>query len=211
MKHKRHTSEHPDDSTSIAAGGPDSDTSFTPEEVSQNEPSSNSAYAELEQRLKSAQNNAAEAESLYKRMAADFENYRKRVDRERQEFRTFGLQQAIEAMLPALDDLDRAQAALNTSMSPEDLLESLKLVFNRIHQSVQQIGVQPIEAIGEHFDPQFHEPVQKIETSLFPDGTVMEVLRKGYTLNGKVIRPALVNVADSKPVDHPEETVESTT
>jgi molecular chaperone GrpE len=218
MKHKKHVPHSTNDLNSAGSNHGDSDSGGFPKVDSEVLDSSqvdatvsSSKYDELNQRLKAAENIAEEADSLYRRMAADFENYRKRVDRERQEFRGLGLQQAVEALFPALDDLDRAQSGLSPQMSPEDLLQSIKLVFNRIRQSVEQMGLRPIEAVGEHFDPKFHEPVQKIETSEFPDGVVMEVLRKGYKLNDKVIRPALVNVASAKPHDHQEESAESKT
>jgi molecular chaperone GrpE len=151
----------------------------------------------LEVQLRETEQKATESESLYKRMAADFENYRRRVDREREEFLAQGIQKFAEAMLPALDDMDRALGTLNAEMPSDKLLESLKLVQNRITGSMEKVGLKPLVALGEHFDPRFHEPVQEVETNDFPDGSVMQELRRGYILNEKVIRPALVNVASN--------------
>jgi molecular chaperone GrpE len=199
MKHKEHTKDIANTNNTAASDSPELEAVETDIAAIQKD------YEELKQRLNSAEDSANEAQSLYQRMAADFENYRKRVDRERQEFSNFGIQRAAEALFPALDDLDRAQSGLNAQMKSEDILESIKIVFNRVRQALEQVGVQPIIGVGEHFDPQFHEPVQQIETEEFPDGTVAEVLRKGYTLNGKVIRPALVNVASNKTSDSEED------
>lgn len=149
----------------------------------------------LDKQLTEAEQRAGEAEGLYRRMAADFENYRKRVDREREEFQAAGVQKAVESLLPALDDMDRAQSSLNPETPADKLIESLSLVFNRINRCLEQMGVKSFACVGEHFDPKFHEPVQEVETTEFPDGSVIHELRRGYKLNDRVIRPALVNVA----------------
>ncbi len=139
-----------------------------------------------------------ETDIHYKRMAADFENYRRRSDRDRQELETMGVKKMVEALLPALDDIDRAQMSLNESMPAEKILESLKVVFNSLGRCLDQAGIKPMEPVGQPFDPRLHEPVQQIETAEFPDGYVMQELRRGYVLGDKVVRPALVNVASNK-------------
>ena len=149
----------------------------------------------LSQQVRDSDQRATEAENGYKRMAADFENFRKRTEREREEFQAVGIQRVVEALLPAIDDIDRAQSTLTADMSPEKLFESLKLVFNRVSRCLEQVGIKPLTVIGESFDPKYHEPVQEIPTTEFPEGSVIQELRRGYTLNGRVIRPALVNVA----------------
>jgi molecular chaperone GrpE len=151
----------------------------------------------LEFSLKEAEAKTIEAETLYKRMAADFDNYRRRMERERDESVSIGVKKAAEGMMPALDDLDRAMMYLNIDTPAEKLLESFKLVSNRILQCMEQLGVKAIQAVGEPFDPRFHEPVQQIETTEFADGIVMGELRRGYMLGERVVRPALVNVASN--------------
>jgi molecular chaperone GrpE len=149
----------------------------------------------MEAQVGEAEQRAVEAESLYKRMAADFDNYRRRIEREREEFQAIGTQKAVEVLLPALDDMDRAQTSLKPDTPTEKLIESLNLVFNRVTRCLEQMGVKTLSVVGEHFDPKYHEPVQEVETTEFPDGAVMQELRRGYTINDRVIRPALVNVA----------------
>jgi len=139
-----------------------------------------------------------ETDTHYKRMAADFENYRRRSDRDKQELETMGVKKMVEALLPALDDIDRAQMSLNESMPAEKILESLKVVFNSLGRCLDLAGIKPMEPVGQPFDPRLHEPVQQIETTEFPDGSVMQELRRGYLLGDKVVRPALVNVASNK-------------
>jgi molecular chaperone GrpE len=144
-----------------------------------------------------AEAKAAESDQLYKRMAADFENYRRRMDRERDEMLALGVKKAAEAIMPALDDLDRAMQYLNPDTPTDKLLESVKLVGTRILQCMEQIGLKPIDAVGQLFDPKYHEPVQQVETTEHPDGVVMQELRRGYTMGDRVVRPALVNVASN--------------
>ncbi len=153
----------------------------------------------LTAQLNAAEQKVKDLDSQYRRLAADFENYRKRIDREREDFIGFGVQRVVEALLPALDDMDRAMNNLSVETDPEKLLESLRLVYDRITCCLEQVGVKTLKAEGEHFDPRFHQPVQQILTTEFPDGSVIHELRKGYTLLDKVIRPALVNVASNHP------------
>ena len=152
----------------------------------------------MEKELAEAEKTKTEAENYYKRILADFENYRKRTDRERDEAISLGIQKAVEAILPALDDLDRAKAVLATVSDPRSVTESLNLVFARFAKTLEPLGIKPMEVVGEPFDPKFHEPVQEIHTNEFPDGAVVQELRKGYMMRDKVIRPTLVNVASNE-------------
>ncbi len=152
----------------------------------------------LEGQRAEAEAKATEVENLYKRMAADFENYRKRTDRERDEFKDMGVQQGILEILPALDDLDRAQLHLDENSDPRELKETLVLLYNRFLKCFELLGVKPIDVVKQPFDPRLHEPVQQIETDEIPEGHVVHELRRGYSFRDKVIRPALVNVAMPK-------------
>ena len=147
--------------------------------------------------LNEAEQKTAELDSLYKRLAADFDNYRRRLEREKDEAISCGVRQAVAGILPALDDLDRAMLYLTADTTTEKLIESIKLIATRIFSCLEQIGIKRINAIGELFDPHYHEPVQQIETNEHADGTVMSELRRGYIQNDKVVRPALVNVASN--------------
>lgn len=138
-----------------------------------------------------------ESDNHYKRLLADFENYRKRLDREREEFVGQGIQKAVEGVLPALDDMDRAKLSLASVTDPKAIVESINLVFTRFTKCFEQLGVKQLDAIGEPFDPRMHEPVQEIETNEHPDGVVIHELRRGYTYKDKVLRPTLVNVTSN--------------
>ncbi len=137
----------------------------------------------------------ADSQGLYKRMAADFENYRKRIDRERDEYRVLGVQRAIESILAAMDDFDRAKLTINPNMDISKIIDNINVVHNSFIRCFEALGVKPLDAVGQIFDPRLHEPVQEIPTNDHPDNSVIHELRKGYQLNDKIIRPALVNVA----------------
>ncbi len=151
--------------------------------------------ARMQAEMADLEKRTQEAENHWKRMAADFENYRKRVAREKEEFSAAGVQRAIEAILPALDDMDLAKTKLSANIDPASMMESLNMVYNRFNRCLEQIGIKQLEVIGEMFDPVYHEPVQQIPSNAVPDGAVLHQLRPGYTFNDKVLRPSLVNVA----------------
>lgn len=159
---------------------------------------------ELEQQVAMLEQKATEFENLYKRLAADFDNFRRRMERDKEEFANAGVRKAAEAIIPALDDLDRAQMYLNKDTPTEKLLESFQLISTRIMQCLEQAGLKRLNTSGGVlFDPRYHEPVQQIESETLPDQTIMHELRGGYMLGERVIRPALVNVALNTKMDMP--------
>jgi len=128
------------------------------------------------------------------RLQAEFENARKRDARERAEFRDFAVSGAIEQILPVVDNLNLALAAKSTG---EQLRSGVELIARQMEDALRALGVQPIATVGEQFDPQFHEALGSIETTEVPDHQVMEEVRRGYKLKEKLLRPALVRVANN--------------
>jgi molecular chaperone GrpE len=175
-------------------------------------PCGNCQYLENQLAELEAKYNQIEAQS--KRYAADFDNFRKRTEREREELLGLGIQRAVEALLPAIDDLDRAQSHFTEESTSRSIVESLKLIYNRTLKCLDQLGVTSMNVIGQPFDPKFHEPVQQIETNDWPEGSVVQDLRRGYLMKEKVVRPSLVNVAVAKgpesesPAVHHEHAIE---
>ncbi len=167
----------------------------TKQPAGQNDKGAQLAINNLENALRDSEGKASEWENSYKRLAADFENYRKRIDREREEFQAVGMQKALEAILPALDDLDMAQSKLNEKTEPKVMLDSLRMVCTRFGRCLDSVGIKQMQVVGETFDPMYHEPVQEVQTNDVPDGAVAHQLRNGYMFREKVLRPALVNVA----------------
>jgi molecular chaperone GrpE len=136
------------------------------------------------------------------RTLADFENYRKRSDREKQDYFKYALADTIRDLLPVLDNFDRA---LDHAEEGDDFHKGVLLIYKQLFDVLKRHGVTPIEESGVHFDPNIHEAVVREENSSVPSHTVVAVLQKGYFLHDRVLRPAMVKVA----VGGPEESVTS--
>jgi molecular chaperone GrpE len=159
---------------------------------------------ELEADLAAAAQEAAALKDNLLRLQAEFENYKKRQVKEREESRKSANERLLTVLLPVLDNLERALEHGGEGGSPEKMLEGIQLVLKQFRESLSQFGVEPIEAEGAPFDPHVHDAMSRVETDGDPpDGTVVEVYQRGYLLNGRILRAAMVGVA--KLVDEGEE------
>ena len=134
----------------------------------------------------------------YLRLAADFDNYRKRQEHEREELLKFGTENALKKMLEVLDNFERGQKALENVDDCEKVKESFNLVHKQVVDVLTKLGLETIETEGKEFDPNFHDAVMQTPTSDKPEHTIINELQKGYKMGDKVLRPALVNVATSE-------------
>jgi molecular chaperone GrpE len=137
----------------------------------------------------------SERDSLVDRVArlqAEFDNARKRAQREQQDYRDYALADAVRALLPILDSFDRAIA---TSSSGDDLRKGVELINRQLHDALTKLGVEAVPAQGEPFDPNVHEALGLVETNDVPDHHVADELQRGYKLKGRLLRPAMVRVA----------------
>lgn len=148
----------------------------------------------VKERIASLESEAAATRDRHLRLAADFENFKKRSRQEQLDTIRFASQALIERLLPALDDLHRV-----LEHAPEDLDEGwrkgLELAVQKIEDVLQAQGLSPIEAVGSRFDPSLHEAVGSEETEEHAEDTVLQELRRGYKMHDRVVRPALVRVA----------------
>ena len=129
------------------------------------------------------------------RLQAEFENARKRAAREQQEFRDFATADAIKALLPAIDSFERA---LQTpSNQPNEFRSGVELIYKQLQDALTRLGVRPVPAKGQVFDPHVHEAIEMVETSDVPDHHVIEELQRGYKLKDRLLRPAMVKVAQN--------------
>ena len=135
----------------------------------------------------------------FTRLAADFDNYRKRSRDEQESLIKYGAQKSIMELLPVLDNLDRATASLNENSDPQTLYKSFNLIQKQLLDGLDAMGIRKIQAIGQAFDPQFHEAVNRMPSTEFPEHTNMYEAQSGYQLHDKVIRPALVVVSTGSP------------
>jgi molecular chaperone GrpE len=137
-----------------------------------------------------------EANDRYLRMLAETENYKKRVQRERSEERQYSSQETVLAFLPVADNLDRAlQAALKHGEAGQ-LVKGVELTIRQFEDTLRKLGVEPLAVeVGKPFDPNAHQALFQEEHAEFDEGSVIEVLQKGYKLGERVIRPAMVKVS----------------
>lgn len=144
--------------------------------------------AELEEQLAAA--NEARLRAL-----AEFQNYRRRTDEERESLKGFLLSGVMESLLPIVDNFGRAVDSMNASTDIDKLREGISGIHRQLATVLEKNGVEQIIADGAAFDPNLHNAVMRVEDSDVPTDTVVEVLQPGYTIGGRVLRPALVKVS----------------
>jgi molecular chaperone GrpE len=141
-----------------------------------------------------------EAHERMLRAAADLENYKKRAQREKEEVQKFGNEKLLKDLLPVLDNLDRALAV---APAGDPLAAGVTLVRTAFEQVLARHGVKGFSAVGQPFDPALHEALMQVPTAEKPPGTVMVEHARGFTLNDRLVRPALVGVAVAPPPGEP--------
>ncbi|HZT36453.1 MAG TPA: nucleotide exchange factor GrpE [Bryobacteraceae bacterium] len=134
----------------------------------------------------------AELHDRYLRRQAEFENFRRRVERESAEFKQYAASEAIQAMLPIIDDFERA---LKQESSDKEYQRGIELIYQRMMDALRKLGLEPISAAGQSFDPYIHQAVERVETEDADDHTVVEEFQRGYNFKGRLLRPAMVKVA----------------
>ena len=127
------------------------------------------------------------------RLQAEFENYRKRNAKEQEDYRAYALVDALKQVLPLLDSLDRALKTENASA--EDLRGGVELIDRQFHDVLAKLGVEPIAAQGEAFDPSLHQAIQMVESADVADNHIVQELQRGYRIRNRLLRPAMVVVA----------------
>lgn len=147
---------------------------------------------ELQRQLAEVQSQAAEYKDGWQRAVADFQNYRRRVEAERNEVYQSTLVETIRRYLPILDDLERA---LETCPSELAWAEGIELIYRKWKNLLEAEGVRRIEAEGQMFDPRYHEAISQEPVDGYESGRIIGVVQQGYMLGERVIRPALVRVA----------------
>ena len=136
--------------------------------------------------------------SQYVRLAADFENYRKRQEAERENLLRFGTENALKKMIEVIDNFERAEKSLENIEECAKYKESFELLHKQVVEVLSKLGLVPIEAQGKEFDPNFHDAVMQTPTGEYPEHTIIAELQKGYLFGDKVLRPSLVNVATAE-------------
>src|SRR5438105_10006370 len=155
-------------------------------------PSTTGEYSATELELQKLK---AERDSLLDRLAraqAEFENARRRASKEQQDFRDYASFDTIKSLLPVLDSFERA---LQTKSEAADFRSGVELIYKQLQDALVKLGVRPIPAKGEPFDPRYHEAIEMVESADAPDHEVLEELQRGYKFKDSLLRPAMVKVA----------------
>ncbi len=134
----------------------------------------------------------AELQDLLQRRQAEFENFRRRNERERGELLEFASMDTVKALLPVLDDFERA---LKVESSDTEYARGMELIYQRLYEGLKKLGLEPISAEVPLFNPHIHHAVEMVDTKDHPDQTILEEYQRGYYFKGRLLRPAMVKVA----------------
>jgi molecular chaperone GrpE len=141
---------------------------------------------------------AEERLDILARLQAEVENTKKRLQKEKEEFVKFANDELISKLLPVLDNFKRAIENGSNTDKKDNITEGIKLIYRQFEEVLKEFGLTPIKAVGEKFNPHYHEAVTHEQTEKFEDGVIIEEFQKGYLLNGRLLRPSVVKVAKSK-------------
>lgn len=180
-KHKHESCENPFAEEQVNSEGINKETEAAAENVE-------SAEDKLKEDFENLNNQ-------YLRLAADFDNYRKRQAQERESLISYGAQDSLKKLIEVLDNFDRAKQAIENTEDITQVKESFNVLYNQLFDNLSKLGLEVIEAQGKEFDPNFHEAVMQTPTGEHPENHVIMELQKGYKLGDRVLRPTLVNVA----------------
>jgi molecular chaperone GrpE len=134
----------------------------------------------------------AEMQNLLLRTRAEFDNARRRGERERSEFVQFAAMDLVKEILPVLDDFERA---LKVQTKDQDYAKGVELIYQRLSETLKKLGLEAIETEGKQFDPMLHQAVERVETEEAEDQAILGEFQRGYYFKGKLLRPAMVRVA----------------
>jgi molecular chaperone GrpE len=134
----------------------------------------------------------AELEDRLLRMRAEFENARRRFDRERSEYVQFAAMDLVKDLLPVLDDFERAMRA---ETADREYAKGIELIYQRLYESLKKLGLEPIDTQGKRFDPNMHQAIERVPSEEAEDQSIVGEFQRGYQFKGKLLRPAMVRVA----------------
>lgn len=133
-----------------------------------------------------------ELQGLLQRRQAEFENFRRRVERERSELFEYAAMDTVKALLPILDDFERA---LKVETADKEYARGMELIYNRLYESLRKLGLEPLSTEGLLFNPHEHHAVDMVDTKEHPDQTILDEYQRGFKFKGRLLRPAMLKVA----------------
>ncbi|HTU03639.1 MAG TPA: nucleotide exchange factor GrpE [Candidatus Sulfotelmatobacter sp.] len=168
------------------------------------------AAPDLAEALKAKSQELERLQERLLRLQAEFDNTKKRVAREKAEFLKFANEDLLLRLLPVLDNLERALASAPPDRASASLREGVEMTARLFRSTLEKVGVRPVEALGQPFDPTLHQAVAQVESPAGEENLVIEEIQKGYLLEGRVLRPAMVKVSRAIARREPAGTEEST-
>jgi molecular chaperone GrpE len=179
---------------------PDKDSPFNTEDSAQNATADQSEDAKLaadptaDAEIAKLATDLSELRQTLMRRQADFDNYRKRIERERAEDAKRHTARVIEGLIPVMDGFEHALAA-HREAEYENYRKGFELIYKQLVDNMTRLGVERIDPLGKQFDPHLHQAMDRTETTAHEDGTILQVFQAGYVFHGRVLRPAMVRVA----------------
>ncbi|WP_416149306.1 nucleotide exchange factor GrpE [Salipaludibacillus sp. HK11] len=156
-------------------------------EVEPEEDTSSSVQQELEEKLEETTNRML-------RLQADYDNFRRRTQQEKESAAKYRSQSLAESLLPALDSFERGMKIDAQSEETKSLLQGMEIVYRQLMEALDKEGIEPVDSVGQPFDPKIHQAVMQVESDDYESNVVVEEMQKGYQLKGRIIRPAMVKV-----------------
>ena len=152
-------------------------------------------FKKKDKKLEALENQKKELEDKVMRQMAEFENYRKRTEKEKATMFEMGAKSVIEKMLPVVDNFERGLASVSEEDQTDPIYEGMNLIYKQLIGELDKLGVKPIEALGQEFNPDLHNAVMQVESEEFEEGIVAQELQKGYMYRDSVVRHSMVAVA----------------
>ena len=169
----------------------------TGEEVTEDkEPEKEDKKKKKDKKQDALKDKIAELEDTTKRQLAEFENFRRRTEKEKATMFDMGAKSVIEKILPVIDNFERGLASVPADEAEDGFYNGMNMIYKQLLGELDKIGVKPIEAKGKEFDPNLHNAVMQVQSDEFESGTVAEELQKGYTYHDSVVRHAMVSVVE---------------
>ena len=169
----------------------------TGEEVAEDkEPEKEDKKKKKDKKQDALKDKIAELEDTTKRQLAEFENFRRRTEKEKATMFDMGAKSVIEKILPVIDNFERGLASVPADEAEDGFYNGMNMIYKQLLGELDKIGVKPIEAKGKEFDPNLHNAVMQVQSDELESGTVAEELQKGYTYHDSVVRHAMVSVVE---------------
>ena len=161
-------------------------------------PDDTASVAEPSEHLAALTAERDQLQDLVMRRQAEFENFRKRAQREQMEFAEYASMEAVRALLPSLDDFERALKSAPAGPESAEFVKGVELIYHRLQESMKKLGLEPIATANQKFDPHSHHAVDKVEDNEVEDHTILDEYQRGYNFKGRLLRPAMVKVSVQK-------------